>query len=155
MQRLGWLEGRNLVVERRFTDGNMDQLAAFARELVDARVDVIVTMADRDAAEARRLSSKLPIVLIYNGLDPVADGLIASFARPGGNVTGVSRMLGETRAKRLELIKMMLPAAGRVGVLFSPSPDAGQLAAFESALRQAHARCMSSWSSIPTAASMS
>ncbi len=137
MQRLGWVEGRNLVVERRFTDGNLDQLAIFARELVEARVDVIMTLADRDAADARRLTSTLPIVVVYNGMDPVADGLIASFARPGGNVTGVSRMLGETRAKRLELIKTMLPAAGRVGVLFPPSPDAGQRAKFESTLREA------------------
>jgi putative tryptophan/tyrosine transport system substrate-binding protein len=137
MQRLGWIEGRNLVVERRFSDGNMDQLAAFARELVDARVDVIVTMAERDAADVRRLTSTLPIVLSFSGLDPVADGLIASFARPGGNVTGVSRMLGETRAKRLELIKTMLPTAGRVGVLFVPSADAGQRAKFEASLREA------------------
>jgi putative ABC transport system substrate-binding protein len=100
-------------------------------------VDVIMTLADRDAADARRLTSTLPIVVVYNGMDPVADGLIASFARPGGNVTGVSRMLGETRAKRLELIKTMLPAAGRVGVLFPPSPDAGQRAKFESTLREA------------------
>lgn len=137
MQRLGWIEGRNLVVDRRFTDGDLEALARLARELVDARVDVVVTMTERDAAEARRLTSTLPIVLIYNGLDPVADGLIASFARPGGNVTGVSRMLGETRAKRLELIKTMLPAAGRVGVLSSPSPDAGQRAKFEVTLREA------------------
>jgi putative tryptophan/tyrosine transport system substrate-binding protein len=136
MQRLGWVEGRNLVVERRFSDNNMDQLAAFARELVEARVGVIVTLGERDAAEARRLSSTLPIVLSYSGLDPVADGLIASFAKPGGNVTGVSRMLGETRAKRLKLIKTMLPTAGRVGVLFSPSPDAGQHAKFEASLRE-------------------
>ena len=137
MQRLGWVEGRNLVVERRFTDGNLDQLAVFARELVEARVDVIMTLAERDAAEVRRLTSTLPIVVVYNGMDPVADGLIASFARPGGNVTGVSRMLAETRAKRLELIKTMLPAAGRVGVLFLPSPDAGQRAKFESTLHEA------------------
>jgi putative ABC transport system substrate-binding protein len=137
MQRLGWVEGRNLIVERRFTDGDMDRLASFARELVDARVDVIVTMADRDAAEARRLSSTLPIVLIYNGLDPVADRLIASFARPGGNVTGVSRMLGETRAKRLELIQILLPTAASVGVIYLPSADAGLQAKFESALRDA------------------
>ena len=124
MQRLGWVEGRNLVVERRFTDGNLDQLAIFARELVEARVDVIMTLADRDAADARRLTSTLPIVVVYNGMDPVADGLIASFARPGGNVTGVSRMLGETRAKRLELIKTMLPAAGaEAGGLMSFGPD--------------------------------
>ena len=64
MQRLGWVEGRNLVVERRFTDGNMDQLATFARELVEARVDVIVALSERDAAEERHLSSTLPIVLI-------------------------------------------------------------------------------------------
>jgi putative tryptophan/tyrosine transport system substrate-binding protein len=137
MQRLGWVEGRNLVVERRFTDGSMDRLAVFAREFVDARVDVIATLAERDAAEARRLTSTLPIVIVYGGLDPVADGLIASFARPGGNVTGVSRMLGETRAKRLELIKTMLPGASRVGVLFVPSADAGQRAKFESTLREA------------------
>jgi putative ABC transport system substrate-binding protein len=64
MQRLGWVEGRNLAVERRFTDGNMDQLATFARELVEARVDVIVALSERDAAEERHLSSTLPIVLI-------------------------------------------------------------------------------------------
>jgi putative ABC transport system substrate-binding protein len=137
MQRLGWVEGRNLVVDRRYTDGNLDQLAVFARELVEARVDVIVTLASQDAIPVRRLTSTLPIVLVYNGLDPVADGLIASFARPGGNVTGVSRMLAETRAKRLEWIKTILPAASRIGVLFAPPADDGQRAKFESTLREA------------------
>jgi putative ABC transport system substrate-binding protein len=137
LQRLGWVEGRNLVVERRFADGQVDLMPRYARELVDARVDVIVTMSDRDAAEARKLSSTLPIVIIYSGLDPVEDGLIASFARPGGNVTGVSRMLGETRAKRLELIKTLLPAANRVVVLFFPLAEPGQQARFEAGLRDA------------------
>lgn len=120
MRRLGWIEGQNLVAVRRYADGKLDRMPAFAQELIDANVDVIVAMANVDAEYARRLTSKLPIVTVYNGMDPVADGLIASFARPGGNVTGVSRMLGETRAKRLELIKTLLPAAGRVGVLAPP-----------------------------------
>ena len=137
MQRLGWVEGRNLVVDERYADSDPELLARYARELVDARVDVIVTMAHSDAAPVRRLTVTLPIVLIYNGLDPVADGLIASFARPGGNVTGVSRMLGETRAKRLELIKAMLPKASRIGVLFSTAADAGQQATLEASLREA------------------
>jgi putative ABC transport system substrate-binding protein len=98
---------------------------------------VIVAIASTDAAPVRRLSSTLPIVVIYSGLDPVADGLIASFARPGGNVTGVSRMLGATRAKRLELIKAMLPTAGRIGVLFAPPADAALQAAFETNQRAA------------------
>jgi len=137
MQRLGWVEGRNLVVERRFADGKFDLMARYARELVDARLDLLVTMADPDAVEVRKLGATLPIVVIYNGLDPVEDGLIASFARPGGNVTGVSRMLGETRAKRLELIKTLMPAARRGDVLFAPSADAGRQARFESRLRDA------------------
>jgi putative ABC transport system substrate-binding protein len=137
MERLGWVEGRNLVVERRFSDGQFDLMPRYARELVDARVDVIVTMSDRDASEVRKLSSTLPIVIMYSGLDPVEDGLIASFARPGGNVTGVSRMLGETRAKRLELIKTLLPGANRVGVLFFPLPEAGQQQRFAANLRDA------------------
>ena len=137
MQRLGWVEGRNLIVERRYADRQVELMTRYARELVDARVDVIMAMADPDVVELRKLTSTLPIVVIYNGLDPVEDGLIASFARPGGNVTGVSRMLGETRAKRLELLKTLLPTVNRVSVLFSPSADAGRQERFESRLRDA------------------
>jgi putative ABC transport system substrate-binding protein len=137
MQRLGWVEGQNLIIDERYTDGNRELLDRYARELVEARVDVIVTMVHLDAAPVRQHTSTLPIVLIYNGLDPVADGLIASFARPGGNVTGVSRMLGETRAKRLELIKALLPTASRIAVLFSTAADAGQQTTMEASLREA------------------
>lgn len=138
MRRLGWIEGQNLVVVRRYADGKFDRMPAFAQELVDAKVDVIVASSNFDAEYVRRLTPTLPIVTIYGGMDPVADGLIASFARPGGNVTGVSRMLGETRAKRLELIKTMLPAAGRVAVLSPPQTTyPGQQAQFEAALQSA------------------
>jgi putative ABC transport system substrate-binding protein len=143
MRRLGWIEGQNLIVERRFADGNYERMPALAQELVAARPDVVMTLTDSEAAYVRRLNSTLPIVLVYTGMDPVADGLIASFARPGGNVTGVSRMLGgETRAKRLELIKMLLPAASRVGVLApaaqgSQPVDTERVAKLESSLRKA------------------
>jgi putative tryptophan/tyrosine transport system substrate-binding protein len=138
MRRLGWIEGQNLVVMRLYADGKPDRMSAFAQELVDAKVDVIMATASPDAEYARRLTSTLPIVTVYSGLDPIADGLIASFARPGGNVTGVSRMLGETRAKRLELIKTLLPAAGRVAVLAPPQRTyPGQQVQFEAALRKA------------------
>jgi putative ABC transport system substrate-binding protein len=142
MRRLGWIEGQNLVVERRFADGKYERMPALAQELVEAKLDVIWTMSDSDAAYVRRLSSMLPIVLLYAGMDPVADGLIASFARPGGNVTGVSRMLGETRAKRLELIKTLLPEASRVGVLAPAAQgaqpvDPGRVAKLETSLRSA------------------
>jgi putative ABC transport system substrate-binding protein len=138
MRCLGWIEGQNLVVVRRYADGKFDRMPAFAQELVDAKFDVIMAPASPDAEYARRLTTTLPIVTVYNGMDPVADGLIASFARPGGNITGVSRMLGETRAKRLELIKTLLPAAGRVAVLSPPqSTYPGQQAQFEAALQSA------------------
>ncbi len=75
--------------------------------------------------------------MVFSGLDPVAEGFVASFARPGGNITGVSRMLGETRAKRLELIKAMLPSASRIGVVASPQGDFEAQARFETALRSA------------------
>ena len=140
MRRLGWIEGQNLVVERRYAEGKLERMPALAQELVESRLDVIFTVSDVDAAHVRRLISTLPIVLIYTGMDPVEEGLIASFARPGGNVTGVSRMLGETRAKRLELIKTLLPAAGRVAVLApeqSAIVDSRRAAIFETSLRSA------------------
>ena len=127
-----------MVAVRRYADGKPDRMPAFAQELIDAKVDVIVTVASSDAEYARRLTSKLPIVTVYSGMDPVADGLIASFARPGGNVTGVSRMLGETRAKRLELLKTLLPVVGRVGVLAPPlSASVGPQSQFQTSLRSA------------------
>jgi putative ABC transport system substrate-binding protein len=79
MRRLDWIEGQNLVVVRRDTDCKADRIPEFAQELVDAKVDVIVTTSSPDAEYARRLTSTLPIVTVYSGLDPVADGLIASF----------------------------------------------------------------------------
>lgn len=140
LRDLGWVEGKNVVFERRASDGNAERLPSLARELVGANVDLIATFSSADAAAARQATSVIPIVMIFTGLDPVEEGFVASFAKPGGNLTGVSRMLGETDAKRLELIREMLPAIGRVGVVANARADAGQQASYEKRMRAAARR---------------
>jgi putative tryptophan/tyrosine transport system substrate-binding protein len=137
MRELGWVEGQNVVFERRGSDGRPELLPGLAQELVQANVDVIATFSSPDTVAAKQATSSIPIVMIFSSYDPVAEGLITSFARPGGNITGVSRMLAETDPKRLELIKEMLPVAARVGVLDFPRQDAGQQARFEQGMRAA------------------
>lgn len=137
LRDLGWIEGENVVFERRTAEARPDLLPRLARELVDAQVDVIATFFGADYAVAKEATSVIPIVMIYNGFDPVEDGLVASFAKPGGNVTGVSRMLAESDAKRLELIKEVLPNARRIGVLVGPRAGSELLAKFEDRMRAA------------------
>jgi putative tryptophan/tyrosine transport system substrate-binding protein len=137
LRDLGWIEGQNIVFERRASDGKADLLPGLARELVRANVRVIATFSSADTFAAKQATSVIPIVMIFSGLDPVEEGFIASFARPGGNITGVSRMLAETDAKRLELIKELLPPAGRIGVLARLRDDATEQARFERAMHAA------------------
>jgi putative ABC transport system substrate-binding protein len=137
LRDLGWVEGRNVVFERRATGGKAELLPGLARELVAANVDLIATFSSTDAAAAKQATSAIPIVMIFSGLDPVEEGFIRSFAKPGGNITGVSRMLGETDAKRLELIKEVLPAASRIGVLVNAYTDPDGQAKFEKRMRAA------------------
>jgi putative ABC transport system substrate-binding protein len=131
LRDLGWVEGQNVLFARRASDNKADLLPGLARELVAAKVDVIATFGSSDTIAAMRATSAIPIVMVFSGRDPVEEGFVASFARPGGNVTGVSRMLAETDAKRLELIKEMLPSAGRIGVLFNARDEADRQAKFE------------------------
>lgn len=136
LREFGWIEGQNLAFERRYSEGKPDLLPGLARELVRANVDVIATFASQDTDAAKQATSTIPIVTVFSRLDPVAEGLIKSFAKPGGNITGVSRMLAETDAKRLEMIKEMLPLANRIGVLcHARGPD--PKAQFEERLRAA------------------
>jgi putative tryptophan/tyrosine transport system substrate-binding protein len=135
LRDLGWIEGKNIVFERRASDGNADLLPGLARDLVRANVDVIATFSSSDTVAAKQATSVIPIVMIFSGLDPVQEGFIKSFARPGGNVTGVSRMLAETDAKRLELIKEILPSANRIGVLTIAPSDPDQQAKVEKRMR--------------------
>src|SRR5262245_34432122 len=118
---LGYVEGRNLVVERRFADDKFDRLPALARELVQLRPDAIVAVSSQAISAARDATSTIPIVMVIS-TDPVARGLVKSFSRPGGNVTGISTV-AETSlaAKRLELLKEAVPKATRIAVLASGS----------------------------------
>lgn len=137
MRELGWVEGRNILYERRASNGRPELLPELARELVRADVDVIATFSNPDTQAAKQATSVIPIVMIFTGLDPVAEGFVGSFAKPGGNVTGVSRMLAETDAKRLSLLKEMLPSASRIGVLYYSSGDPEARAKFEARMRAA------------------
>jgi putative ABC transport system substrate-binding protein len=119
LQDLGWVEGRTFVVESRFADGKADRLAGIAAELVRQQVDLILSGSSPAALAAKRATSTIPIVMVTTG-DPVRDGIVASLARPGGNVTGVTAIGQTLDIKRLELLKEAVPGVGRVGVLVNP-----------------------------------
>jgi putative ABC transport system substrate-binding protein len=116
LQERGYVDGRTAQFEFRSADGRPDRLPALADELVRLRVDVIVASLTPAAIAARQATAEIPIVMAGVG-DPVATGLVASLARPGGNVTGLSGTTTELGSKILELIREMLPATRRVGVL--------------------------------------
>jgi putative ABC transport system substrate-binding protein len=111
----GWVEGRNLLVERRITNG-VDGLAGAARQIVAAEFDVIVTDGTNAARAAKAATTRIPIVMAAVG-DPVGAGLVESFARPGGNVTGYSILSAETAVKRAQLVRELLPSARKVTVV--------------------------------------
>jgi ABC-type uncharacterized transport system substrate-binding protein len=121
LRELGWIEGRNVVLESRFVHGNADRYAAFAAELVRLNVDVIVTTGgELGAHAAQRATSTLPIVVGILGPDPVAESLVTSIKSPGGNLTGFVLNSFETSGKRLEVLKDALPRLSRVGLLYDP-----------------------------------
>ena len=115
----GYVEGRNLVVDRRFGEDRLDRLPGLARELVQLRPDAIVAISGQATEATRDATTTIPIVMVIS-TDPVARGLVASFSRPGGNVTGVSTVAENSLAgKRLELLKEAVPKAVRIAVLGS------------------------------------
>jgi ABC-type uncharacterized transport system substrate-binding protein len=120
MRDLGYEEGRNLVIEWRIADGNFERMAPFAEELVRAKVDVIVAWASPAISAAQKATSTIPIVMATTG-DPVGSGFVMSLARPGGNVTGLSNLGGETGAKHVELLAEVVPRLSRLGVLVTPT----------------------------------
>jgi putative ABC transport system substrate-binding protein len=121
LRALGYVEGRNVVIEGRYYGDRLDQLPALAAELVRLRVDVIVAGAAPAPEAAKRATSSIPIVMAANHPDPVGSGLVAGFARPGGNVTGMALLLSELRGKQLQLLKEAVPGLSRVAVLSDPS----------------------------------
>jgi putative ABC transport system substrate-binding protein len=119
LRERGYTEGRNIVVEYRYADGQTGRLAALAEELVALKVDVIVTSGDLAIRAARQASQTIPIVAALAG-DLVAPGHVASLARPGGNITGLTTLVSELSGKRLELLKTAFPKISRVAVLWNP-----------------------------------
>jgi putative ABC transport system substrate-binding protein len=118
LAELGYVEGRDIVHERRFANGRVEALAALAEDLVRAKPDVIVAGGNRDVEAARRVTGTIPIVMVA-GIDPVGAGFVASLARPGGNVTGLTTTVGNAAyaAKSLELLKELVPNLRRVAYL--------------------------------------
>jgi putative ABC transport system substrate-binding protein len=116
LRELGWIEGQNLTIERRNANGRAELLRPFAEELVRLRVEIIVTNGTIATLAAKDVTTSIPIVMSSSG-DPVRAGLVASLARPGGSVTGVSIMAPELDSKLLALLHELLPNAHRVGVL--------------------------------------
>ena len=116
----GYVEGQNVAIEYRFAEGHDDQLPALAADLVGRKVDVIVTFGGGAPRAAKAASQTIPIVFAIGG-DPIAIGLVASLARPGGNVTGVSWLGGELTSKRLELVSELVPHARAIALLVNPN----------------------------------
>ncbi len=119
LRDLGYLEGRNVVIEIRDAEGKLERLPALAAELVALKVDVILAGGTAQALAAMEATRTIPIVFTA-AVDPVADGLVTSLARPGGNVTGVSSLVSELVGKWLELLKQAVPGISRVAVLWHP-----------------------------------
>jgi putative ABC transport system substrate-binding protein len=116
LRDLGYFEGKNIQVEYRYGAGRTDRAVILAAELVKLKVDVIVAIPQPGILAAKNVTKTIPIVMVINQ-DPVATGIIDSLARPGGNITGVSRLTRELSGKRFELVKEIIPTLSRVGAL--------------------------------------
>jgi putative ABC transport system substrate-binding protein len=116
LRDVGYAEGKNIIIEYRYAERRFDRLPALAAELVRLKVDVIVTSASQETRAAKEATSTIPIVMT-NDADPVATGTVASLARPGGNITGLSTLSPELSGKRLQLLKEIIPKLTRVAVL--------------------------------------
>ena len=120
LRELGWIEGRNILIEFRWAEGNYDRLPALAAELVRLNLDVLVTHGSSGALAARKATSTVPIVITAVA-DMLALGLVESLSRPGGNITGLSFFYAELAAKRLELLKEAIPALTKAAILLNPN----------------------------------
>jgi putative tryptophan/tyrosine transport system substrate-binding protein len=116
MSRLGWIEGKTITIEYRFAEQKNERLPELVADLVRLKVDLIVVPGVPPALAAKKATTTIPIV-ITNAVDPVGAGLVASLARPGGNVTGFSSLANEINTKRLEILKDVVPKLARVGLL--------------------------------------
>jgi putative tryptophan/tyrosine transport system substrate-binding protein len=125
LSKLGWIEGKNLAFEYRFAEQKPERIPGLAAELVRLKVDLIVTSGNPPALEAQKATSTIPIVMM-GVVDPLALGLVASLARPGGNITGFGGLASELITKRLEVLKDAVPKLARVGLLKRSSNNPGE-----------------------------
>jgi putative tryptophan/tyrosine transport system substrate-binding protein len=127
LSRLGWIEGKNVIIEYRFAEQKFERLPELATDLVRLKVDLILVSGAQPASAAKSATTTIPIVM-SNAANPVGGGLIASLARPGGNVTGLASLESELITKRLEILKDAVPKLARVGLLRLPGANiAGDL----------------------------
>ena len=138
LRELGYTEGANVVVEWRGAQGSPDRLSALAAELVDSKVDVIVSTSDATHGVLRRATNRIPVVMLISQ-DPVRRGLVASLARPGGNITGLSTVLIDVGVKQLELLRAILPRATKVAYLRDDTRELPEKVAAASLQSQASA----------------
>jgi ABC-type uncharacterized transport system substrate-binding protein len=126
LRELGWIEGRTIVIEYRWAEGRNEHLAKVTAEFVRLKVDVIVTAGTAAVVTAKQATSVIPIVFAVAG-DPVGTGLVASLARPGGNVTGLSNQSADLAGKRLELLREVVPSLRRLAILANAGSPIGVL----------------------------
>jgi putative ABC transport system substrate-binding protein len=119
LRDLGWDDGKNVVIEPRYAEGRNDRLSGFVAEFIGLKVDIIVTAVTNDTIVAKNATREIPIVMAASG-DPVATGIVASLARPGGNITGLSQMNPDLTGKRLELLREIAPNIASLAVLLNP-----------------------------------
>jgi len=120
LRERGYIEGQNIAIEYRYTQGKVDRSSRLAAELVRLKVDIIVVATPRLIRAAMNATKTIPIVMMGSGTDPVVAGLIESLARPGGNVTGLTLLSEELGGKRMELLKEAVPKLARVAVFYEP-----------------------------------
>jgi putative tryptophan/tyrosine transport system substrate-binding protein len=125
LRDFGYVEGQNINFEFRWAQGKLDELPEMASELVRLQVDLIVTLAPPATLAAKNATQTIPIVFVAMG-DPLASGVVASLARPGGNLTGTTRMLSEMSAKHVELLKEVAPSVAKLAVLWNPANSSHQ-----------------------------
>ena len=136
LSELGYVEGQNITIEYRYFDGKVERLPELAAELVRLNCEVIVAIGNEAARATKNATKEIPLVMASTS-DAVRSGLVASLARPGENITGLTSMGGETHGKRLELLKEIIPRLSRVGFLWSPTSPvaAGNLREIETVAR--------------------
>jgi putative tryptophan/tyrosine transport system substrate-binding protein len=126
LKDLGYVEGKNIQIEFRYAEGKPDRIPSLVAELVQLKVDVLISGDEPTIRVAKQATKTIPIVMVSN-LDPVASGLVDSLARPGGNITGISRLTRELSGKRLELLTEVVPGIARVGILWGSTSEGAKI----------------------------